>query len=342
MVERISTTGGLIFTRNQIQANNAKYEELQYQIATGRKYDQLKDYGTSATRILDLSNEIAAREAYKRSIDLTELTANAYDTTLERMVDILDDLVNAAEPISVDDTNWASDNQILGNNLLLDFQTNINMEIGGRYIFGGTNFTTPPVKDLRSLSTYTTNDLPPTAVNTIETASQLPQHLIDSGGTNTIESYMTNFSGTGTIDFKAWEKVEVTVAPNQTIEYGIVATDQAFQNAVEALLRFKSATQSGLTTDQRNEFLNQARSLADSTRSELRHLQAGNGIFLTEIKNAKELHESFITISEIALDKITVADSAQAATEMSALQTMIQASYQVISKRSQLSLINYI
>lgn len=344
MVERISTTGSLIHTRFQISANNKKYEELQYQIATGRKHADLKDYGSNAARIIDLSQEIDSREAYMQSIDLTELTANAYDTSLERVVDILNDLLNAAEPISSADANWPADNEILADNLLLDMQTNLNTEIGGRYIFGGTNFTTQPVTDMRGLSVYTTNDLPSAgaAANVLETANQLPEHIIDTGGTNTIQSYLTNFTGTGTIDIKAWEEVSVTIATNQSIGYGITATDAAFQNAVEALMRFKSATQSGLTEAQRNEFLTTARTLADSTRNEVRHLQSKNGIFLNELKNTKDLHVNFVSISNVALDNITVADTAMAATKISAIQTMLQASFTVIAKKSQLSLVNFL
>ncbi|MTI10567.1 flagellin [Curvivirga aplysinae] len=340
MVERISTTGSLSYTRFQIQQQNERFGELQYQISTGRKHADLKDYGSNASRILDLSHEIDAREAYKRSIDLTELTANAYDSSLERVVETLQQLMNAADPISPDDDNWAADNAILADNLLLDLQSNLNVEIGGRYIYGGTNFTEAPVVDMRTLSTYTTNDIG--VANTLETADQIPEHIIDSGGTNTVESYLTSFAGTGTINTKAWEEAQVTISNDQTISYGITATDPAFQNAVDAIMRFKAATQAGLTTDQRNSFLSEARTLADSTRTEVRHLQSKNGTFLNEVENARNLHDSFITISKIALDKITVADTATAATEMSALQTMMQASFTVISRKSQLSLVQFL
>ncbi|WP_420549384.1 flagellin [Curvivirga sp.] len=340
MVERISTSGSLSYTRFQIQQQNERFGELQYQISTGRKYADLKDYGSNASRILDLGHEIDAREAYQRSINLTELTANAYDSSLERVVETLQQLMNAADPISPDDANWADDNAILADNLLLDLQSNLNVEIGGRYIYGGTNFTEAPVVDMRNLSTYTTNDIG--VANTLETADQIPEHIIDSGGTNTVESYMANFAGTGTIDTKAWEEAQVTISNDQTISYGITAADPAFQNAVDAIMRFKAATQPGLTTDQRNSFLNEARTLADSTRTEVRHLQSRNGTFLNELENARSLHDSFITISKIALDKITVADTATAATEMSALQTMMQASFTVISRKSQLTLVQFL
>ncbi|WP_259783138.1 flagellin [Aestuariispira ectoiniformans] len=342
MVQFVSTVGTLISNQNRIRQNQEDFNLLTYRVSTGKKFQELKDYGANAVKVVDLRQDVTSRESYVRSIELTEIVTGAYNTALEGIIDGMQDLIDAADPLSTQDPNWAADNAVIADNLMLNLEANLNLDIGGRYLFAGTNYNSAPVKDLRQLSLYTTNDLPPTAGNTIEGANQIPQHTVDAGGTNTVESYHNSFTASGTIDANAWKQVEISVSDHQTITYGITATDDAFQNTVEALLRFKSATQSGLTEDQRKQFLSDARTIADTARTQLRQLQTTNGVVINELQDTKDLHTNFINNSQINLDGLTNVDPAAAATELSALQTLIQSSYAAISRQSQLSLVNFL
>lgn len=342
MAQVVSTIGTLIGNQNLIRQNQEDFNLLNFRVSTGKKFQELKDYGANAVKVVDLRQDVTSRESYVRSIELTEILTGAYDKALESMIGDMQDLLDAADPLSTQDPNWATDNAVVADNLMLNLEANLNLELGGRFLFAGTNYNTAPVTDLRQLSLYTTNDLPPTAGNTIETANQVPEHLVDSGGANTVESYHTSFTATNTIDAQAWKQVEISVSKQQTLTYGITATDEAFQNAVEALLRFKSATQSGLTEDQRKQFLSDAQTAADTARTQMRQLQTQNGVLINELKDTKDLHTSFINNSQISLDGLTTVDPAAAATELSALQTLIQSSYAAISRQSQLSLVNFL
>lgn len=340
MVQFVSSIGTLISNQNQIRQNQEDFNLLSFRVSTGKKFQDLKDYGSNAVKVVDLRQDVTSRESYIKSIELTEIITGAYDKALESLIGDMQDLLDAADPLSTQDPNWAADNAVVADNLMLNMEANLNLELGGRFLFAGTNYTSAPVKDLRQLSLYTTNDLG--VANTIETANTVPEHTVDTGGTNTIESYHTSFVSTGTVDAQAWDEVGISVSNTQTLTYGITATAPAFQNAVEALLRFKSATQSGLTEDQRKEFLAEARTAADTARTQMRQLQTQNGVLINELKDTKDLHTSFINNSQIALDGLTNVDPAAAATELSALQTLIQSSYAAISRQSQLSLVNFL
>ena len=335
-----STIGSQILNQNILRSNQESFNTLQFRLATGTKFLDLKDYGTDTARIVDLRQEIEARDSYNRAINLADLVTQSYDTALEAMTNTMQELLNAADPLSTQGTNWAADNQVIADNLLLEIQTNLNIEIGGRFIFAAANYTSEPVVETRNLSLYNTTDIG--VANTIETANTVPQHVVDSGGAATTESYHTSFAGANTIDENAWETLTVTIADNQTVDYGISATHQAFQYAMEALLRFKSATQTGLTEAERRSFLTESRAAADTARTQLRQLQSENGVAMNQFSNAKDLHEAFNNVSQIALDDLTVADTATAATEMSALQAQMQASFATISRQASLSLVNFL
>ncbi|RED52434.1 flagellin [Aestuariispira insulae] len=335
-----STIGSQILNQNILKTNQDYFNTLQYRLATGTKFLDLKNYGTDSARIVDLRQEIESRASYSRAIDLADLITKSYDTAIDAMGNTMQELINAADPLSTQDTNWPNDNAVIADNLLLELQTNLNLEIGGRFIFAASNYTAQPVVEMRNLSVYTTTDIG--VANTIETANTVPQHVVDSGGAATTESYHTSFAGANTIDENAWETLNVTIADNQTIDYGISATHTAFQNAIEAVLRFKSATQTGLTEAQRRSFLTEARAAADTARTQLRQLQSENGVAMDQFQNAKDLHQAFNNVSQIALDDLTGADTATAATEMSALQAQMQASFATISRQASLSLVNFL
>lgn len=344
MVSRVSDVGILTQNINQLTSSRVSLNRLNYSIATGQKFQELKFYGQDSSRIVDLDKDIESRQSYLRSIELAETISTSYDTLLERMVEVASDALNAAQPLSSDDIDFETTTTVLANNFMLEVEANLNVKLGDRFIFSGTNFGTAPVRDLRTLSLYTPNDLASNGAiaNGIETGNQLPEHVIDQGGTNTIESYMSQFAGTGTIDPKAWEIMDVTINDDQPIPYTIVATDEAFQNLVEGLLRLKSAAQAGLTDEERSEFLANAATTLEDARTQMRQIQATNGSVLERFERTREIHQGFITISQTALDNLTVADEAEVAVRIASLQNQLEASYTTIARQNQLSLVNFL
>lgn len=346
MVDRISTSGALLNDLTLLQRNTVTLNQLQYRVGTGRKFAELKLYGNDAPRIVDLRAEISSRQAYIRSINLAEGITRSYDAVLDRLAEVAGEIIDASEPIAPDDPSYLTDTTVVANNLMLEIEANLNVRIGDRYIFAGTRFDSAPVNDLRNLALYTANDLAPNPVttNAIETANTVPQMVVDQAGANTTQSYHTSFAGANTVDTEAWRTTSLTISDQQRLDYGITATNSAFQNLVEAVVRLKSATDRNatLTVDQRETLLGNARSAAEQARVELRQLQSSNGAVINQFDTMTTQHENFIAISQSALDDIEGADTAQAAVEISALQTQIQASFTTIARRAQLSLVSFL
>ena len=344
MVSRVSEIGVLNQNLNQISLSRQSLDRLNYSIATGQNFQELKFYSQDASRIVDLEKDIESRQAYLRSIDLAETIGTSYDTILEAMAQVATDGLAAASPLSTQDADFETTTTALANNFMLEVEANLNIKLGDRFIFAGTNFANAPVRDLRTLTVYNATDLASAgaAANVIETADQLPEHTVNAGGVATQESYMSAFAGTGTIDGNAWDVLDVTINDNQPIPYTLTATDSAFQNLVEGLLRLKSSAQAGLTEDQREEFLADASTAFETARTEIRQLQAENGSVLERFERTREIHQGFITISQTALDDITVADEASVAVQIASLQNQLEASYTTIARQNQLSLVNFL
>lgn len=338
MVTRVSTFGALQADLFLIRRQNLNFDRLNFQVATGEKFQELKNYGTNAPRILDLQSEIDRRAGYVNSLGLAELNLQSYDATLERLGEIIDDIIKASEPLSTQDSNFESTTETLSTNLLIEVEANLNLEISDRFLFAGTRFDTAPVIDLRSLPNYTTNDLG--VVNAIETANDIPTFTVDSGGANTAVSYHTQ--GPNTADPRSYDQVSLTVADSAVLTYGITATEPAFQNLIESIVRLRSSAQAGLTEAEREQFLAEASTVAQTARDQIRQLQSTNGLNLARLQEQRDNHANFINISQIALDDIKLVDDATAAAEISALSAQIQASFSVIATRRDLSLVNFL
>lgn len=352
-IDRISTSGLLTQTLADVRRNQSRFVDLQFQVATGFKFEALSDYGNDITRIVDLRSQVSSREGYLRSIDIASTTTSAYNELLDRFADIAQDMIKAADPTVVADPNWTADTQVVVENLMLELQNGLNTRIGDRYIFAGARFESEPVRDLRALENYTVNDIG--RADALEAADDVPLILYNdaaplpaAANPQNQQSYMNVGPAPGSAvaavpaDQFIWTRSDVTVDTAQVLSYGITATDQTFQRMVDGLLRIRSATQAGLTTDERVAFVNEAEILAENALSDIRQLQSTNGVVLNEFNSTSERHTAFINILEGSLVDLTQVDPAEAATRLSALSNQIQASYAAIAQREQLSLVNFL
>ena len=340
MVSRVSSTGGNLQNMLNMQRNKANFELLSYRISSGKKFEHLRDYGINVPRIINLRNEMASSDSYIRSIDLSKTFIDSYQSSLKRMAEIAKKLIASADTLTMSGDSWPSTNNTMANNMLLETESELSLEIGGRFIYAGSNYKTSPVGDLRLLNTYATSEIG--IPNIIQTTDTIPQMIHSSGPPILTQSYHSGFNGANTIDVNAFKEASININNGQSIKYGISATNEAFQNLIEGIMRFKSATKNGLTLTERTNFVNEAKKLAHKARLQIRELQATNAITGETMNNTKKAHKSFIHVSISALNGIEKDDAAVSAARISTLQIQIQSSYAVIAKRHKLSLINFL
>lgn len=343
MVDRVSTAGRLLSDSSIIRQNQLLVQRLQNQLSTGKKYQELKLYGNDASRLVNLRSDVTAREAYIRSITLTEVITDTYDAVLERMAEVADEVLKAADSTVAQSATFEDDTTTISNNLFLEIEVNLNLDVGGRFVFGGTRLNQAPVKDIRTLTDYTAGD----AADTIEADPTLP--LITYAGGTLEQSYMELGAAVGTVvatadptDAQSFQETSVTINDGRPITYGITAADSAFQNLVESVLRLRSSAQTGLTEDERATFLAEARVVANTAREEIRQLQTSNGVVMNELIRTRNLHQDFVNINFAAMEEIEGVDTTETALQLSAITTQIESSFAAISRRNQLSLVNFI
>ena len=131
---------------NSLQKNLGGLQELQKQIATGNKYTKLSDNPNAIAKSLNLQSSINSGEKYYNNSRDAVTMLKYVDSALNNVHDALQQirtLVIQAGNGSYDtsELNDIADAIEAQKDIMLD---NLNARIAGKYIFGGTDTSTPP------------------------------------------------------------------------------------------------------------------------------------------------------------------------------------------------------
>jgi flagellar hook-associated protein 3 FlgL len=137
---------------SQLQAEQTNLAQLSEQLATGQEYTNLTDYAPSdALNLMNLQNSATQRQAYISVINTVQTRLSGYDTTMTDM----ESIVAQAQTLADGNPNFSATEApsiaSLAGNFLKSVSVDLNQQIGGRYIYAGSRYTTAPVADLSTL-----------------------------------------------------------------------------------------------------------------------------------------------------------------------------------------------
>ncbi len=332
-----STVSALLTNIERIKLNQTNFDLHSARVATGKKFQELRDYRADAYRIVSFRQEKLERESYIESANLAQTQTSSYTAVLTDLAKTASSLISTATNVLTSQEDPPPNLQgTISEHLLVSVEAVLNSRIGDRYIFGGENYKNPPVRDLATLANYPgsqANQIPRT-----ETANVVP--YFDLGGTN--QSYISSFTTPGQQDQELYQASEITINISKKLSYGVSAAEPAFQKLIDGLLRLRSSAQKNLTVQERKHFIENARQLGEQSLREIRQLEASNGRVHAELESSKGLHNSFLSIIKTTTDNITTANVNESATALAALSTQLQASYSTIAKAQQLSLVHFL
>lgn len=143
------TQGMMISTTlSNIANNQARLQELQDQITSGRKVRKPSDDPVAASRALAASASIEQTAQYRRNLQSSSTWLKATDTALQQVTDVLQRARELA--VSGANQNFSSQQrQAMGAEVAQLFNSMIdlgNSKSGGRYIFAGHQVQTQPFR----------------------------------------------------------------------------------------------------------------------------------------------------------------------------------------------------
>ena len=376
----ISSLSSFLQNITLVQNSQNNIAKLTYQVDTGLKSQDLQGYGTQANQLLNLQSGQTTEQNYVSNNTQTSTYLSAYDSTLGQIKGDASKLSASLDAFTVTDPTAVSNLQALVKALQVDVSATLNTQIGGRYLYGGTRYTTAPVGDLSALpaptfvvpattpptvTPLTVALLPAPVPQTTPTATPaLPPYDAQAAAVNAPATPTAAEVATAT---QSYATQTTAIANNQTTTYGISSNNPTFQHLIYALQNAQAAantntsTQAGL--DNQAALIKQATSeiaialngspavaasagppavSAVAAVDSLQSLQDQNGTALLAVTSANTVHNQTLATLQSQITTITQVDPATVAAELSAAQTQLEGSYKVVSSVLSETLLNYL
>lgn len=309
-------------------------DDLSRQAGTQKKYDTLDGFGLGTKRILELHADFDSVSAYSANIDSAISNMNFMVLSMGKMTDSLNGMISffQTQPQNnLYDTNAVRTRA----GQMIDFVTDVaNVKIGGRYLFSGSDASTEPIADRTTLKNNFAGLINDWMAGTITT-----DQLIANADALTGPALGLAPSLSGAQD------VTVQIDKNLEISYGAVADRSGIEDVLSVLSFMTNLRPPNPATDVPTtaDFERVMNHILSAGRSAVDKVQLSQGKMTGSIDlatNINETHKQDINLFGGQIIETENADPAEVIVKLQALQTQINASYQVTRILSELSLAN--
>jgi flagellar hook-associated protein 3 FlgL len=288
--------------------NQEKVFTGQLTINTGKKELEYKGFATELNTLLGAKNALTRTQSFISSGEYVQRQLDTNDVQLNALVDnannVRETVLNA---IAMDETFALS--ETLGE-AFSSMVNALNTNIGGVHIFSGARTDVPPVNGSKLVDLVAAAS----AADLFENDSRIPT---------------------------------AKIGQNTEVQYGVLAEDVAGEifTALKNLADFDAGgfgPIDGQLTPAQRTFLEGQLSVLDSAIDTLQLFVARNGNRQSTVDEMIVQHQDEEAFLETFISDIEDADLAEAITNLENDQVALQASYQITSQLSQLSLLNFI
>ncbi|MDD4616756.1 MAG: flagellin [Alphaproteobacteria bacterium] len=313
--------------RAQSLATTLKYEQstltdLSTQLSTTKRHTDLTDYTASEARsLINLQSSAAQKQSYLNVISSVNVTLSIYDTTLTDLEDVVMQAQSLANNNPTYDANTAMNIAIQAGNYLKSVSVDLNQDLNGRYIYSGSRFTTPPVVDLTTTTADLTSDI-------ITDESALP-------------AYDSQYPGDESTLKAAYNADSAMVNSSYTLDYGITSNDPAFQKTI-AGLRYLQAAGNATDAATYSDYLSKAQDLLSDALPAIQSLHTTVANYQNAMTREKNAINTALDNLTTQVNNIQAVDTTEVSTEITAMETVLQASYSVTGTILKLSIVNFL
>jgi len=317
----ISSAGIQMTLLNNLENQQNTLVTLNEQLASGQQYDNLTQYDpTSAHQLLDLQDSITQRQSYLSSMTNVSAVLSVYDTSFTDMESINSGAVSLAQQSQSYSASNQAQIKTQVQSYMEELTSDLNQQVGNAYIFSGSRYNTAPVANIANLTTA-----PSTTTVSSPALPTYDSQYVDSSSTNA----------------NAYTVATANVDANYSISYGISSNNPAIQQLVSGLQYLNQAANA---TDQAtySSAISNALGLLSSSNTGLQTLHAGVADNQNLITSETTLQNNNITSLQNQIGNIQQVDTSTVGTEITLLQTQLQASYSATASLEQLSLVKYL
>lgn len=258
----ISSLSSYLQNIGLVQNSQDTIAKLTYQVDTGLKSENLQGYGTQANQLLNLESAQTTEQNYVSNNTQTTTFLSAYNSTMTQITSDATKLSASLDAFTVTDPQAVTNLQALVKALQVDVGATLNTQVGGRYLYGGTRYTTQPVTDLSALPAptfVTPATTPPTVTPLTVALLPAPNPQTTPTATPALPPYDAQASVVNSTTpaptaaevataTQSYATQTTAVASNQTVSYGITSNNPTFQHLVYALQCAQAAASTNTST----------------------------------------------------------------------------------------------
>jgi flagellar hook-associated protein 3 FlgL len=318
---RVATFANHQLSMTHTMESQRKVYDLQIQVSSGKVSSDYAGVGADVHRLVSLKTATARTDQYQANNEIVDQRLEAMETSVSQIYESATEfrtlLINAlnannAQEMGID---------VEARNYKDEMAKLLNVEQDGRFLFSGSRTDTRPV----DLTGWTPPVWPLTA--------PLTQY---------------------TDEYYKGDQVQLTTTADTdlTVNYGVTGDEDAFEYVLRAM-HYVDISGPGVdkhTLETALALVNAALGTAqgDATLGvpaltrDLADIRTDIGISRRALENANTNHEDFQLYAQQGISNIENVDPAQALAQLSADQTQLEASYMVLTRLSQLSLMNYL
>lgn len=300
MMERVSSWGLSQALLRSSMAAQARLAEKQSASASGLKGESYADLSAESGKLISMETTLTRLQTRSDNTQTALDRVEAMHSAVGSMVDLAGDLRTTLSQL-LSQTDDTVDYNAVGQGLLSDLADLMNLQMDGRYLFGGGRTTSAPV-DTSALAVPTTPS-------------------------STDDAYYLGDDSTQSVE----------VSDQSAIDYGVTANESGF----EKILRAANILANVDTGDLNKDAVSEAYDLATEALDELLATQGRLSVNAGRLEAFGERQDTTISLLSDRISDVKAVDVAAITVEISQLQTVLEASYSALSKISALSLADY-
>jgi flagellar hook-associated protein 3 FlgL len=337
MINRIATSNAYLERNNQVDLMTSQMNNLTNEISSGKITDPAGQLGAQAPVLYQLQYDNDQQTELQTSITAAGQQLTATQNALTSVGSTVSTMVTAAlqgqDTASSDLTTLASDAQSAVPQVI-DL---LNTQYAGQALFSGHDGSDLPMADAATVSTAMQGVLSAqvAAKGAPLTAADVPALI------TALEAVPVNSTAfTANDDHQA---VQVATGATARTSYNVSADQPVFQNMVTAMsmMSLLNAPSTQLDASAQQALLTQASNMLSQSQTDLTNTQGTLGVTQAQLISATSIQQSAADATSQQITQMETIDPYSASQQLDALQTQLQSSYEVSSRISQMSFVNY-
>lgn len=353
MLDRIGSFAGSAQFNYQVGSMQTQMNQLVDEVSSGQLANPEASLGTSAALLYQLQSQSDQQTGLQTSITVASQRLDTAQTALTSLASTVQTITTASQGIGPGDSAGIAPLASQATSTIQQVLGLLNTSYLGTGVFGGDSGSSQPMQSADAaggLSSITQNVLSAAvaAKGGPLTASDISS-LID--GPNGLSSVFNdtnsdptqNYSGAVYTGSTNGQPTSVIIGANQTLQYDASANQPAFRDLLKGLsmLSMLSAPSTQLDSSAQTQLLSQASSVLSNAQDELTNLQGSLGGVQASLSAASTAQTAAATATQAQIASYVQANTYADSTQLTQLQTQLQATYSLTSQISQLSLVHY-